>query len=262
MNLALRSLEATQFQVHDLVSLVKDQSKQLERLMTKDKEKSQQIAILMAKDEEKSQQIERLMTKDKEKSQEIERLMSHVKNQSQQKERLMTTVQDQSQQIEMLKIMINTHASFAWKIPNIQAILDRSRDVRLQNEDIILSQPFYLSENGYRLRIILKSSVPSSFLKEPHFVFYVRAVAGEFDHLLSWPLNAKIRLTLIDQNPCKDKREDKLCVADLKHGRILCGGRPYQNDAFDFGVLTVTQEHLRTGTYIMNDAIFIMANKA
>ena len=65
MNLALRGLEANQHQVHELVTLVKDQSEQIEqqsqqieRMMSKDKEQSQQIGRL-------SEKVEQLMSKDK-----------------------------------------------------------------------------------------------------------------------------------------------------------------------------------------------------
>ena len=196
---------------------------------------------------DQSQQIERLMTKDYEKSQQIERLM--------------TTVQDQSQQIEMLKTATTTHASFSWKITNIQAILDRSRAVRIQSEDI-LSEPFYLSENGYKLRIVLKPNGTSLTKKEPHLAFYVRVVPGEFDRYLSWPFKEKIRVTLTDQNSYKDKREDISHVIDFKTRYQTCPRPPYEkDDRFDYGTHYITQDKLRTGSYIINDAIFIMANE-
>ena len=49
LNLALRGLEATQHQVHELVTLVKDQSQQIERLVSNNKELSQQITVLKMK---------------------------------------------------------------------------------------------------------------------------------------------------------------------------------------------------------------------
>ena len=256
MNLALRSLQATQFQVHDLVCLGKDQSQQIERLMTKDNKKSQQIERLMAMVNDQSQRIERLMNKDKEKSQEIERLMAKVNDQSERIERFT------SEQIKMQTTVVNTQASFAWKIPNIQAILDRSRDEVRVKIEYIVSEPFYLSENGYKLRIILKSKRSSLFVKEPHFAFCVRVVPGKFDQLLSWPFNEKVRVTLIDQNPWKDKREDISHVTDFRERSPTCPRPPYEkDDKFDFGGLIVTQDQLRTGSYVMDDAIFIRANK-
>ena len=216
----------------------------------------------MSKDEEKSQEMERMMVKVTEQSQQIERLMAKVNDQSQRIERFEFTVQDPSEQIKIQTTVTNTHAAFAWKIPNIQAILDRRRDVRLKNE-VIVSVPFYLSENGYKLRIILRPNAGSSaFKKEPHFVFYIRVVPGEFDHLLFWPFKEKVRLTLIDQNPCNDKRGDLAHVIDFRQRSIPCPRPPYEReDKFDFGRVILTQSKLRTGSYVMNDAIFIMANK-
>ena len=223
------------------------------------KDQSQQIERLMTKDNEKSQHIERLMTKDKEKSQQIERLISKVNDQSQRIERFTSTVQDLSEQIKMQTTGTNTHSSFTWKIPNIRAILDRSRDLRVKIEDI-LSEPFYLSENGYKLRIILKPNGFSPFKREPHFVFNVMVVPGEFDRFLSWPMKEKVRVTLIDQNPCKDKREDILRVLNVS--QMLPPTRPYgKGDNIDYGGHMITQDKLRTRSYIMNDAIFITANK-
>ena len=65
LNLALRGLEATQHQVHELVTVVKEQSQQIER---------------------QSHQIERLMSKDKEQSEKMEGAISTVQVQPPQKE--------------------------------------------------------------------------------------------------------------------------------------------------------------------------------
>ena len=185
------------------------------------------------------------MTKDNEKSQQIERLM--------------TTVQDQKQKIEMLKIGINTHALFVWEIPNIQAILDMSKDVRIQNEDIV-SESFYLFRNVYQLRIILKPNGSSLTKKEPHFAFYVRAVQTR-PYFLSGEFKEKVRVTLIDQNPCKEKRDDISDVIDFSKIKNHPWHSFEKDNKNDFGGLSVTHDKLRTGSYIMNDAIFITANK-
>ena len=241
-------------QIERLMTKDNEKSQRIERLMTKDNETSQQIERLMTKDNEKSQQIERLMTKDKEKSQQIERLMAKVNDQSQRIERFASTVQDPSEQIKIQTTVTNTHAPFAWKIPNIRAILDRSRQVRVKNEDIV-SEPIYLFENGYKLRIILKPS-------GSHFVLCVRVVPGGFDHFLSWPFKEKVRVTLIDQNPCKDKRKDISHVFDFSKRLSKCPRPPHErDDKFDYGTLFITHDKLGTGSYIMNDAIFIMAKQ-
>ena len=57
LKFALRGLEATQHQVHELVAIVNDQSQQIER-------QSQQIERQLQQTERQSGQIERLMSKD------------------------------------------------------------------------------------------------------------------------------------------------------------------------------------------------------
>ena len=194
LNLALRGLEATQHQVHELVTVVKDQSQQIERqsqqierLISKDKEQSQQI-------ERQSHQIERLISKDKEQSQQIqrqsqqiERLMSKDKEQSEIKTEAMSTVQDQSQQIERRELIDEgLPTPFEWKIPNIREVSYRRAQYGPQ---ILVCEPFYLSQRGYKY--LLKIEVVKIFLR-----LSIKVVPGEFDGLLPWPCKEKVRVTV------------------------------------------------------------------
>ena len=218
MNLALRSLEATQFQVHDLVSLVKDQSQQMERSTSQVKEQSQQI------------------------------------------ERLMSQVKEQSQQIERLNIVNNTNDSFVWKISNFQALLDRAR----RREEVTLSESFYLSKNGYKLRLKLKLENLSLFVSvdDVYLSLSIRVVPGEFDPLLSWPFTEKVRVTVIDQNPRKVQRENISEVIDFGKKRDPCPRPLAEKGYFDYGNEFLTRiESLKSRCYIMNDTIFIIASK-
>ena len=207
MNLALRSLEATQLQVHDLVSLAR-----------------------------------------------------FVKDQSQQIERLMSQVKEQSQQIERLKIVNNTNDSFVWKISNFQALLDRARRGQ---KVVMLSEPFYLSKNGYKLRLKLElQPLFPIFDGDVYLSLFVRVVPGEFDPLLSWPFTEKVRSTVIDQNPCKDKRRNISGVIDFAEKSDPCPRPLAEKDHFDYGHVFLTRgESLKSRSYIMNDTIFIIASK-
>ena len=194
LNLALRGLEATQHQVHELVIVVKDQSQQIERLISKDKEQSQQIERQSQQIKEQSQQIERLISKDKEQSQQIERqssqiekLMSKDKEQSEIKREAMSTVQDQSQQIERRELIDQgLPTPFEWKIPNIREVSYRRAQYGPQ---ILVCEPFYLSQRGYKY--LLKIEVVNIFLR-----LSIKVVPGEFDGLLSWPCKEKVRVTV------------------------------------------------------------------
>ena len=114
LNLALRGLEATQHQVHELITVVKNQSQQIEQQSVQIERLVQQIKLMISKDKEKSQQIEQqsgqierqsgqiasLMSKDKEQLEKTERLMSRVEDQSQQIRRLISKDKEQSEKME------------------------------------------------------------------------------------------------------------------------------------------------------------------
>ena len=123
LDLALRGLEATQHQISELVTVVKDQSQHIERQSQQIERQSKQIERQSQQIERQSQQIERMISNDKEQtqqierqsgqidwqsqqierqSQQIERLMSKDKEQLEKMERLMSRVEDQSQQIKQL----------------------------------------------------------------------------------------------------------------------------------------------------------------
>ena len=200
LNLALRGLAATQHQLHELVTVVKNQSQQIER-------QSQQI-------ERQSQQIERLISKDKAQLKQKEKMISKDKKQSEQGERSMSTVQSHPLQRERLGPIVST--PFEWKILNIVVgLIQRS----------LLSEPFYLFERGYKY--VLKIEIPHSVLMMPSPVraflnVYIKVVPGEFDELLSWPCKEKVRVTFVDQNPCRDNRENISHVIDFSKDELPC----------------------------------------
>ena len=102
MRLALHCPEATRLQVHDLVSLVKEQSQPIERLMSSDQEKTQQMERLMAEVKEQSLDVKRLMSKYQEHSQHVQWLMSKDQENSQYVQWLMSKDQKNLQHVQWL----------------------------------------------------------------------------------------------------------------------------------------------------------------
>ena len=212
LNLALRSLETTQH-------LVKDQSQQIELLMAKDKDTSRQIEQLIAKDKGTSQQIEQLMAKHEETSRKIERLTAKDKKKSQQIEQLMAKDKDTSQQIERLTALVKVQDQhirflnsppFVWKISNFE----RAYRKAASGIEKVIANTFYLSSNGYRLRIKFFFNAKQAFGRLSFFI-YICVVPGEFDPLLSWPFKEKVRVTLINQDPPRDEVKDICNVTDF-----------------------------------------------
>ena len=182
LNLALRSLEATQYQVHELVAVVKNQSQQIERQSQQIERQSGQIASLMSKDKEHLEKTERLMSRVEDQSQQIKRLISKDKEQSEKMERSISAVQGQPLQRER-RGPINQifPTAFKWEI--------KIHNITSQH---LVSKPFYLFERGYKYLLKINRRVIG-------WLFYldvsIKVVPGEFDELVSWPCKEKIRVT-------------------------------------------------------------------
>ena len=262
LNLALRSLEATQRLVKDqsqqielLMAKDKDTSRQIEQLIAKDKDTSQQIEQLMAKHEETSQKIEQLTAKDKKKSQQIEQLMAKDKDTSQQIERLTTLVKVQDQHIRFLN-----SPPFMWKIANFTRAYRRAAS----GIEKIITNTFYLSSNGYRLRIkfffnAIQASNNEFMFGRLSFFIYICVIPGEFDPLLSWPFKEKVRVTLINQNQPRDEVKDIWRVTDFGSLDVPIM-RPLNEDNERWHVV-LSPDFGFSASFELNDTIFVMVQK-
>ena len=298
LNLALRSLETTQHLVKDqsqqielLIAKDKDTSRQIEQLIAKDKGTSQQMEQLMAKHEETSRKIERLTAKDKKKSQQIEqliakdkgtsqqieqlmakheetsrkieRLTAKDKKKSQQIEQLMAKDKDTSQQIERLTALVKAQDQhirflnsppFVWKIYNFK----RAYMKAASGIEKVIANTFYLSSNGYRLRIKFFFNAKQAFGRLSFFI-YICVVPGEFDPLLSWPFKEKVRVTLINQDPPRDDVKDICNVTDFGSLDVPIM-RPLNEDNERWHVVLGPDFGL-SRSLELSDTIFIMVQK-
>ena len=235
LNLALRGLEATQHQVHELVTVVKNQSQQIERqsqeierMISKEKEKSQQIELQSQQIERQSGQIASLMSKDKEQLEKTERLMSRVEDQSQQIRRLISKDKEQSEKMERSISAVQGHPLQRERRGPINQIFPTpfKWEIRLDSvtKQSLFSIPFYLSvERGYKY--LLKISRWSLDLN-----VCIIIVPGEFDELLSWPCKEKVRVTLDYQGMLGPDSESS--VTDFEKGSVPCY-QPVDDDDHD-----------------------------
>jgi len=228
LNLALRGLEATQHQVHELVTVVKDQSQQIER-------QSQQI-------ERQSAKIERLLSKDKEQSEKMERLMSTVQGQPPQRERC-----------KPINQIFPT--PFKWKIPNIKAVCKKATS----QQQKLVSEPFYLFGENYKylLTIVVRIYPLRSYMLNPEIdddlCVYIKVVPGQFDAWLSWPCQEKVRVTLVHQ--------DLLPNNPKNISRVIDFGKVSRNPPIDDGHLILELSRDQLPSYTKDDTIFIRVNR-
>ena len=244
LNLALRGLEATQHQVHELVTVVKDQSQQIERQSQQIERQSQQIERMISKDKEQSDQMERqsqqierqsgqigrLMSKDKEQLEKMERLMSRVEDQSQQIERLISKDKKQSDKMERSISTVQSHPPQREGRGPIKHILPTPFEWKLQRvlAKTHVSKPFYLFEGGYKY-LLISTPVFTGF--SINVRVYIKVVPGEFDELLSWPCKEKVRVGYVEQDV--PSREFKSDVIDFEKGREPCH-RPLNDNYHEY----------------------------
>jgi len=243
-DLALRGLETTHDQVRALASLVKEQSQKIQKL---EKE--------MSKVNEQPHQIEKLeedVSKVREHSKEIERLKKDI-----------SQVKAHTRQEEKLEKITENYAPFVWKIPHFQAVYERAVT---GEQEVVLSEPFYLFKNGYKLKIKMMPNggntldpVAHKEYKGRFLSLYIKVIPGEYDSILPWPFTEKVRVTLIDQYVRKDMRENISLVIDLGDHAYF---RPVVEKDAEYGFPDfVSQDILRSRSYVKTNTIFIMASR-
>lgn len=177
---------------------------------------------------------------------------------------LVSLVKDQSQQIKRLEQVTRNYAPYIWKIPDFQAVYNRAAT---GEQEVILSEPFYLSKNGYKLRIKLMPDGGSSVdldannnVKGRFLSVYIKVIPGEYDSVLPWPFKEKVCIALIDQEASQGKRVN---VSHVVNFAAYQWPRPVKEPDAGLGFGDFVQQSvLQTRSYLKNNTIFIMVSKA
>ena len=293
--LALCRLEATQHQVHEFTSVVKDQAKQIERLSQQIKQQSQQIErqsgqiekLMSSNDKEQSQQIERPSRQIERQPGQIERQSRQIELQSRQIELQSQQIELQSQQIERQSERIGRHTQqIERQSQQIETLLssykEQSRQITILKINQILPTPFEWKIPNFEALFLTSSSEKQNLVCEPFYLFecgykflleivitrplspnflrvYIKVVPGEFDELLSWPCKEKVRVTLVDQNLPLDNKKNISHMISFEMGMEPCS-RPLCDDHHKYHPsLGLSKHELRS--YITNDTILIRVNR-
>lgn len=176
---------------------------------------------------------------------------------------LTSLVKDQSEEIRRLEKMSEKYAPYVWKISNFQAVHERAIS---GEQESLLSEAFYLSKNGYKLRIKL---LPNGGCADPeqnktirgnYLSVFIKVIPGEYDSILTWPFDKKIRISLIDQEVNKENRVNATKIVYFQHDSRPCPQAEPEN-GYGFGNF-IHHNDLQTRKYLKNDNIFIMVSQA
>ena len=170
---------------------------------------------------------------------------------------LATMVEDQSQQIKRQSQQIEKRGSapFEWKIRNIHEAFQQAGKDRY----IIYSKPFNMFGYSFLLKIEFILNLWYTFASHNrHGKLYIKVVPGEFDESLSWPCKEKVRVTVIDQDPCQDNRENRSHVIDFGENP---SSRPLFNDDREYTKILDLRDFIYSRSFIRDGTIFITVQR-
>ena len=125
----------------------------------------------------------------------------------------------------------------------------------------VVSQPFYLFVGGYKYLIKISVEMVSDLIGWKPIVtlkMYIKNVPGQFDESLSWPCKEKVRVTVIDQDPCQENRENRSHVIDFGENP---SSRPLFNDDREYTKILDLRDFIYSRSFIRDGTIFITVQR-
>ena len=147
---------------------------------------------------------------------------------------------------------------FLWRIDGFSDILEKAKN---EGKEKIYSDPLYTKTEtdgyGYKLKVLI---CPNGIgdAKNTHLSVYIIIMKGEYDAILPWPFNEKVKFTLIDQQDESGKRWCKKKTAELIEENIPSFTRPTTEENIGIGFnCFISHEELKSQHYIVDDTLFL-----
>ena len=142
---------------------------------------------------------------------------------------------------------------FVWKIENFSEIL---RKAKTREKNMIASTPFYTENYGYKLKLLMYPN-GTGLGTNTHLSVYIVVMKGEYDAILPWPFDKKVKFTLImNQREHAGKRGNftRQMVAD----NVPNFQRPTEEENVLLGITQfISHEKLDSNLYIVDDTLFL-----
>ena len=159
--------------------------------------------------------------------------------------------------MELLKSSSVQHTNaFLWRIDGFSEILKQAKNERKER---IYSDPFYTKTEadgfGYKLRVFIYPNGIGNG-KNTHMSVFITIMKGEYDAILPWHFNKKVKLTLIDQEDDPEERENE--TKEVEGRNIPSFSRPTTEENTGIGFdCFVSHEKLKSQHYIVDDTLFL-----
>ena len=132
---------------------------------------------------------------------------------------------------------------FLWRIDGFSDILEKAKN---EGKEKIYSDQLYTKTEtdgyGYKLKVLI---CPNGIgdAKNTHLSVYIIIMKGEYDAILPWPFNEKVKFTLIDQQDEPGKRWCKKKTAELIGKNIPSFTRPTTEE--NIGIVLIVSYLMR-----------------
>jgi len=160
---------------------------------------------------------------------------------------------DTQEKLDTTRKLVDTRV-FIWKINNFSSILREAKDGK---RPIFESAPFYTdkTENyGYKLKVNVYPN-GSGLGKNTHLSVFIFVMKGEYDAILHWPFEMKVKFTIIDQQEDPAENVTQQFVPDITLSNFA---RPVnaQNMGRGFDKF-ISHEKLHSRRYVVDDVLFL-----
>ncbi|KAK3746437.1 hypothetical protein QZH41_012150 [Actinostola sp. cb2023] len=160
-----------------------------------------------------------------------------------------------TQQLLSLKNRNQSYFSFIWKVKDFSQQLQNAKQ---EDRDIQLySEPFHSHTNGHKLKLRLD---PNGYGKGKgtHVSVYLIVMRSEYDAILTWPFDWKVKLIILDQKPDNSRRKNIENEFTPDSTNLDCFKRPTTDENTGKGYHTfVSHETLATENYVVDGTLFL-----
>ncbi|XP_022784723.1 TNF receptor-associated factor 5-like isoform X2 [Stylophora pistillata] len=144
---------------------------------------------------------------------------------------------------------------YPWKIGGFRKKLRRAKTGK---RDVVESDPFYTKAEtesyGYQVKVCIHPNGISSG-KNTHLSVSLMLLKGEYDAILPWPMNKKVKFILIDQQKHPDERVN--VFEELLTNRCTEFARPETGEGSGFDTFISHRDLLNSKRFIVNDTLFL-----
>ena len=216
------------------------------------------VCIKLNNTEDKLNKTEDELNNTKDKLNKTEDELNNTKDKLKKTEALLNETRVELQNaIELLRLSSVKHNNvFLWRIDSFSEILKEAKN---GGKDEIAGDPFYTKSEtesfGYKLRVVV---CPNGFGndKNTHLSVFIVVMKGEYDAILRWPFNKKVKFTLIDQQDDPDQRENE--TGEIVGKKIPSFARPKTEENKGWGLLNfISHLKLHSRRYIVDNTLFL-----